>query len=53
MKLLLNILEKLDARDTYLKRGVYKVTRKLYDRLFNIKYGDSPYNYERWNAGDL
>ena len=52
-KLCLVILEKLDAKDTFIKRLSYKATRKVYDKLFWYIYSDSPYNYNRWYSDDI
>lgn len=45
-------LEKLDKRDTFIKRLGYKFARKIYDKSFEIIYKGSPYDYDRWYEGD-
>jgi len=52
-KICLNVLEKLDARDTFIKRLGYKIARKVFDRAFVYIYNDSPYNYNRWYSDDI
>lgn len=43
----LTILEKYDSRDTIAKVIVYKVTRKIFDKLFWSLNNYSPYDYVR------
>lgn len=45
----LRILERLDARNTFLTRLAYKATRKVHDILFVAIYEVSPYDYNYWN----
>ena len=42
------VLERLDARDTVLKRLVYKITRKIHDKVFFAIFGVSTYDLSYW-----
>lgn len=46
-------LEKLDSRDTFIKRLGYKFARKIYDKCFVMIYNASPYDYNRWYSDDV
>lgn len=49
----LDVLEKLDSRDTFTKRLGYKFARKIYDKCFVMIYNGSPYDYNRWYSDDV
>lgn len=46
-------LEKLDRRDTFIKKIGYKFARKIYDKSFVMLYNASPYDYNRWYSDDV
>jgi len=49
-----NILEKLDyPRETAFKKTAHKITRKVYDNVFEKRHGMSPYSPEAQCDHDL
>jgi len=48
----LEAMEKLDRRDTFIKRLGYRYARKIFDISFMAIYGYSPYDYTRNGDGE-